>query len=236
MPSVGKRGDLTLHGLVSQWYEAKKNVEEMRRWNPALKAWEREVIGHFPAGARLLDIGCGLGREAFPLSDSGYDVVGIDISQEVIAQVRQLSAERGYDIPFIACDGKKLPFPDDSFDGALIWAQTFGLLYGEAYRRDYLAECRRVLKTGGLFSFSAHDYEYLKAQYPQCLDGRRFYPYAGSEIYWEAFEASELAQFARQAGFDVVLCEKGSIYKPEDGTILHCLCRKKQTDKEDQEG
>ena len=225
-----------MHGLVSQWYEAKKNVEEMRRWNPALKAWEREVIGHFPSGARLLDIGCGLGREAFPLSDSGYDVVGIDISQEVIAQVRQLSAERGYDIPFIACDGKKLPFPDDSFDGVLIWAQTFGLLYGEAYRRDYLAECGRVLKTGGLFSFSAHDYEYLKAQYPHCLDGRRFYPYAGSEIYWEAFEASELAQFARWAGFDVVLCEKGSIYKPEDGTILHCLCRKKQTDKEDQEG
>ena len=215
-----------MSSLVSQWYEEKKNVDEMRRWNPALKAWEREVIAHFPSGARLLDIGCGLGREAFPLSDSGYDVVGIDISQEVVSQVRQLCAEKGYDIPFVVYDGRKLPFPDDSFDGVLIWAQTFGLLYGEAYKRDFLAECRRVLKTGGLFSFSAHDWEYLKAQYPHCLDGRRFYPYMESEIYWETFEIPELTQYARLAGFDVVLCEKGSIYRPEDGTILHCLCRK----------
>lgn len=225
-----------MNSLVSQWYEEKKNVEEMRAWNPALKAWEQEVITHFPSGARLLDIGCGLGREAFPLSDSGFDVVGIDISEEVVAQVRQLSAEKGYDIPFVACDGKKLPFPDDSFDVVLIWAQTFGLLYGEEYKRDYLAECRRVLKTCGLFSFSAHDYGYLKAQYPHCLDDRRFYPYARSDIYWEAFEISELTQYARQAGFDVVLCEKGSIYRPEDGTVLHCLCRKQEADKAFQGG
>lgn len=215
-----------MHSLVSQWYEEKQNVEEMRGWNPALKTWEREVIARFPSGARILDIGCGLGREAFPLSDLGYDVVGIDISKEVISQVRQLSAEKGYHIPFVLYDGKKLPFPDDSFDVVLIWAQTFGLLYGEAFRRDYLAECRRVLKTGGLFSFSTHDFDYLKAQYPHCLDGRRFYPYARSEIYWEAFEVSELTQVARQAGFDAILCEKGSIYKPEDGTVLHYLGRK----------
>ena len=215
-----------MDSLVSRWYEEKKNVEDMRQWNPALKAWEKAAIGRFPPGARLMDIGCGLGREAFALSDLGYEVVGIDISKEVIAQVRQLSAERGYDIPFVAYDGRELPFPDDSFNGVLIWAQTFGLLYGEAYKRDYLAECRRVLKPGGLFSFSTHDYEYLKAQYPHCLEGRRFYPCADSEIYWEAFEAPELTRYARQAGVDVVLCEKGGIYKPEDGTILHCLCRK----------
>ncbi len=225
-----------MNSLVSQWYEEKKNVEEMRGWNPALKEWEQELICHFPSGARLLDIGCGLGREAFPLADSGFDVVGIDISQEVVAQARQLSAEKGYDIPFIAYDGKKLPFMDDSFDVVLIWAQTFGLLYGEEYKRDYLTECRRVLKTGGLFSFSAHDFDYLKAHLSHCLDGRRFYPYAGSDIYWEAFEISELTKYTQQAGFNVVLCEKGSIYKPEDGTVLHCLCRKQEADKEIQGG
>ena len=225
-----------MRSLVSQWYENKRNVEEMRGWNPALKIWEREVIAHFPSGARLLDIGCGLGREAFPLADLGYDVVGVDISKEVVSQVTQLSAEKGYSIPFVVYDGKELPFPNDSFDVVLIWAQTFGLLYGEAFRRDYLVECRRILKTGGLFSFSAHDYDYLKTQYPNCLDGRKFYPYAGSEIYWEAFERSELTQVARQAGFDVILCEKGSIYKPEDGTVLHCLCMKRQAEKEKQGG
>jgi hypothetical protein len=98
--------------------------------------------------------------------------------------------------------------------------------YGNEFKKGYLSECKRVLKKGGLCSFSTHDYRFLMEHYPNCLDGRKFYPYANAEIYWEAFEASDLIQFASQAGFDVILCEKGNIYKPEDGTILHCLCRK----------
>ena len=215
-----------MSNLVTQWYEDKKNVDEMQQWNPALKEWERSVISRFPAGARILDIGCGLGREAFALAEMGFDVVGIDISKEVISQVKQLSAEKGYSIPFYDYDGKTLSFPGASFDVVIIWAQTFGLLYGDEYKQEFRAECKRVLKKGGLFSFSGHDLHFLQAYYPDCLNGRKFYPYANTEMYWETFEASDLMHFAEQAGLEVVLCEKGKIYKPEDGTILHCLCKK----------
>ena len=211
---------------VAQWYEEKEHVDEMLGWNPTLKEWEKNVTGYFPAGAKILDIGCGLGREAFVLSDMGYVVTGIDISKEVIARVKQLASAKGYGIPFYAYDGKNLPFPDDSFDVAVVWAQTFGLLYGDEYKQDCLAEWKRVLKKGGLLSFSAHDYRYLKEHHPDCLEGRMFYPYANAKIYWETFEAPEIIRFADQAGLDVILYEKGKIYKPEDGTVLHCLCRK----------
>ena len=215
-----------MKSIVSEWYEEKKNVDEMRNWNLALKEWEQSVISYFPPGARILDIGCGLGREAFALSDLGYDVVGIDISKEVISQVKQLSAEKGYHISFQEYDGEHLNFPAGSFDVIIIWAQTFGLLYGNEFRKNYLSGCKKVLKKGGLCSFSTHDHRFLTEHYPNCLDGHRFYPFADSEIYWETFEVDDLIQFAEQAGFDVILCEKGNIYKPEDGTILHCLCRK----------
>ena len=215
-----------MNDLVAQWYENKENVNEMMRWSSGLKEWEQFVISFFPSGARILDVGCGLGREAFALSDLGYDVVGIDISKEVISQVRRLSADKGYSIPFYECDGDHLPFPAESFDVVLIWAQTFGLLYGDECKKDYLLECRRVLSEDGLLSFSTHDYHFLKRNYPKCLIERKFYPYANADIYWEAFEATDLRHFAEQAGFHVILCEKGNIYKPEDGTILHCLCRK----------
>ncbi|MDD6189493.1 MAG: class I SAM-dependent methyltransferase [Clostridiales bacterium] len=215
-----------LSNLVVQWYEDKKNVDEMQNWNSALKEWEQSVIKFIPSGAKILDIGCGLGREAFALSDLGYDVVGIDISKEVISQVKQLSNDKGYSIPFYKYDGEHLNFSADSFDVVLIWAQTFGLLYGNEFKQNYLMECKRVLKKGGLCSFSAHDYRFLMEHYPNCLDGQKLYPYANADIYWETFEATDLIQFANLAGLDVVLCEKGNIYTPEDGTILHCLCRK----------
>lgn len=215
-----------MNDTVSKWYEDTKNVEEMKDWNPALKQWEKSVTDHFSSDARILDIGCGLGREAFALSDLGFEVVGIDISKEVISQVKQLSAEKGYKISFFEYDGEHLDFPDDSFDVVLIWAQTLGLLYGDELKNRYLSECKRILKKGGLLSFSTHDVNYLKENYPNCLDGQKFFPFANADIYWEAFESDDLIQFANRAGMELVLCEKGNIYKPEDGTILHCLCRK----------
>ena len=212
---------------ISKWYEDKQNVAEMVQWNKGkLKKWEKLVADHLPKGAAILDIGCGMGREAFALSDLGFSVVGIDISQEAIAQVTELVGEAGYHIPFLHYDGHTLPFEDESFDVVIIWAQTFGLLYGDAYKNSFLQECRRVLKNDGFISFSGHDYEYLTKHHSQCVVGKNFYPYANAEIYWETFLPHELASFAESAGFSVILCERGEIYKPEDGVVLHCLGKK----------
>ena len=65
-----------MSNVVEKWYEDKNNVDEMLNWNSELKDWEKSVIKHFPSGARILDIGCGLGREAFALSDLGFNVIG----------------------------------------------------------------------------------------------------------------------------------------------------------------
>ncbi|WP_242879407.1 bifunctional 2-polyprenyl-6-hydroxyphenol methylase/3-demethylubiquinol 3-O-methyltransferase UbiG [Butyrivibrio sp. INlla16] len=69
-----------MNDKVSKWYENTKNVDEMLDWRPALKEWEKSVSKLFSPGSRILDIGCGLGREAFALHDLGFEVVGIDIS------------------------------------------------------------------------------------------------------------------------------------------------------------
>lgn len=213
--------------IVNEWYETKKNVDEMVHWEkPTLKKWESTVSKLFPQKAKILDVGCGLGREAFVLSDMDFTVTGIDISHEVLNQVKTLSSQKGYNITFDWYNGHVLPFENNSFDIIVIWAQTFGLLYDNGYKREFLSECKRVLKNGGLLSFSGHDYRFLLDNYINFMKDRRFYPYADTELYWETFETSELAKFAEDAGYTVLLCEKGEIYKPEDGTILHCLCRK----------
>ena len=218
-----------MSGDVHQWYENKKNVDEMIHWNKGkLKKWEQAVVNYFPKEAKILDIGCGMGREAFALYDMGFSVVGIDISEEVIKQVAQLALNNHYDIPFSVYDGYELPFEDESFEVVIIWAQTFGLLYGDTYKSSFLKECKRVLKKDGVVSFSAHDYEYLTESYKQYTTGRKFYPYSDAKIYWETFLPNELIHYAENAGFSVVFCEQGEIYKPEDGVVLHCLSKKQR--------
>ena len=115
--------------IVNEWYETKKNVDEMVHWEkPTLKKWESTVSKLFPQKAKILDVGCGLGREAFVLSDMDFTVTGIDISHEVLNQVKTLSSQKGYNITFDWYNGHVLPFVNNSFDIIVIWAQTFGLL------------------------------------------------------------------------------------------------------------
>lgn len=216
-----------MSNTVTEWYENKKNVDEMMHWEkPNLKKWEMTVANLFPPKSKILDVGCGLGREAFVLYNMGFTVSGIDTSHEVIKQVTALSSKKGYDITFKWYDGHIMPFENDSFNVIIIWAQTFGLLYGNEYKHEFLSECKRVLKNDGLLSFSGHDYKFEMDNYKKYMKNRNFYPYADTEIYWETFDSDELIKFVKGAGYKVLFCEKGEIYKPEDGTVLHCLCRK----------
>ncbi|MGE5849489.1 MAG: class I SAM-dependent methyltransferase, partial [Candidatus Methylomirabilota bacterium] len=50
---------------------------------------EREIlVRHMKPGGRVLDIGCGAGREALGLAREGYQVVGIDIAPQMVAAAR----------------------------------------------------------------------------------------------------------------------------------------------------
>lgn len=213
--------------IVLDWYENQNHIEEMIHWNKGkLKHWEEEVIQFFPAGASVLDIGCGLGREAFALYDKGFAVTGIDISKSILQEVKQLASINHYNLSFLHYDGKNLPFSENSFDVAIIWAQTFGLLYGEEYKHQLLLECKRVLKERGLLSYSGHDYNFVTKYYKQFMEGRKFYAYADTDLYWETFTPQELVEPATKAGFDVIECKEGEIYHPENGVVLYCVCRK----------
>lgn len=191
-----------------------------------LKKWEKEVVDTFPSKAKILDIGCGMGREAFCLNGLGFDVTGIDLSERVIETAKQIASSNSIDIEFIVSNGLDLPFHNLSFDIIIIWSQTFGLFYGEENQQYILNECRRVLKLKGILSFSGHDREYLEENYSQYLKDNRFYAYANTECYWETFTIDQLKNAAIKAGFQIIDCQRGLGYTNEDGTILHCECRR----------
>ena len=88
-----------------------------------------------------------------------------------------------------------------------------------------MKECKRVLKKDGLLSFSGHDYEFQIEHYKTCLQDKKFYAYADADVYWESFYIVLVKKFAVKDVFSVILCEKGVVYNPSDGTILHCVCK-----------
>jgi SAM-dependent methyltransferase len=109
---------------------------------------------HFPAGAEVLDIGCGTGRTTIPLSQMGYRVTGIDLSPAMIRRAQDLSA--GLGVRYAVMDAADLRFPDGTFDAALFSYNGIELLPGREGKQRALREVHRVLRPGGVFIFTTH--------------------------------------------------------------------------------
>lgn len=105
-----------------------------------------------PAGARVLDVGCGTGNAALAAARRRAVVTGIDIATALIARAeRRASAEGLPDIDFQVGDAAALPFADDSFDYVV---STFGAVF----LPDQAAAARelaRVLRPGGVVALTA---------------------------------------------------------------------------------
>ena len=105
-----------------------------------------------PAGARVLDLGCGEGRHVHGASAAGFDTVGVDLDLGDLARARERLAEVPPPAPaaVLAADALRLPFADGAFDAVIV---SEVLEHIPDYRAA-LAEAGRVLRRDGLLCVS----------------------------------------------------------------------------------
>ncbi len=114
----------------------------------------------------VLDVACGTGYGVDYMAKKGAKrVVGADISAEA-ANYAWERYGRGRETDFVGADGLKLPFVDDSFD-AVVSFETIEHIrqYGK-----FLAECRRVLKVGGLLVCSTPNRRIFSPNLPKPIN------------------------------------------------------------------
>jgi ubiquinone/menaquinone biosynthesis C-methylase UbiE len=100
-------------------------------------------LSGLPAGARVVDLGCGSGIFTHLLARKGYDCAGLDISGKLLEAGRAKHPH----IPFVQGDIEKLPFAAQSFDGALL----SGVVHHFPDPSLCAAEVFRILRPGGRF-------------------------------------------------------------------------------------
>ena len=101
-------------------------------------------------GQKILDIATGTGWSARNAAAAGADVVGVDISSNLLAAADELSKHVRPRIEFMLADAEQLPFPDACFDGVI---STFGVMFA-ANQVQAAAELARVCKPGGRLSLA----------------------------------------------------------------------------------
>jgi ubiquinone/menaquinone biosynthesis C-methylase UbiE len=125
----------------------------------------REVAGmiellRISAGARILDVPCGWGRHAVLFAEQGYDVIGADLSFELL---RRAPARPRY----VAADVRQQPFPAASFDAVINVFTSLGLFLDDNEDVQALREARRLLKPGGRFLLESMHRDDVIAAYAQ---------------------------------------------------------------------
>ncbi|HET7292545.1 MAG TPA: class I SAM-dependent methyltransferase [Vicinamibacteria bacterium] len=100
---------------------------------------------------RVLDAGCGSGGTALSLAEETAFAIGLDLDARFRDSGTRLMVERGIrNAGFVQGDGERLPFREGSFD--LVFSHS--VIEHVASAERYLAECRRVLKPGGVLYLS----------------------------------------------------------------------------------
>ncbi|MDV2482258.1 class I SAM-dependent methyltransferase [Methanoculleus sp. Wushi-C6] len=112
-----------------------------------------------PAGAAVLEVGCGNGKTLAALARLSGSVTAVDISPRAVALARRHPGTAG--AGFTVGDARCLPFRDGAFD-AVILVHVVGHLPGPG-RRSAAAEVCRVLRPGGTAFFRDFSVEDMRA-------------------------------------------------------------------------
>jgi ubiquinone/menaquinone biosynthesis C-methylase UbiE len=104
----------------------------------------KQFSERLPAGAKVLDAGCGAGIPISQMLSERFQVTGVDFSE---AQV-DLATQNVPNAQFLCEDMTKLDFPEDTFDGITSYYAIIHIPREE--HQKLLANFYRILKPGGL--------------------------------------------------------------------------------------
>jgi SAM-dependent methyltransferase len=129
--------------LVSKDNNPQKDVLRMFKY---LKKEEGVIFDSL----RVLDLGCGTGRNSNHLASRGAIVSGLDISDTAIDLAKKRAREEGLQVDYRRFDiGRAYPYEENQFD--LVIDITSSNSLDEAGRTIYLKEVARALKPEGFF-------------------------------------------------------------------------------------
>ena len=146
--------------------------------------FDQLLKGRFVPGMRVLDAGCGNGRNLVYLLRSGYEVFGVDESPEAVAQTRRLASALA---PHLSADNfhveavERMSFADAAFDVVLSSA-VLHFARDEAHWSSMVKEMWRVLQPGGIFFARLASTIGMEDQV-ELIEGRRYHLPDGSERF-----------------------------------------------------
>jgi SAM-dependent methyltransferase len=108
--------------------------------------WTEDCLRRHGAGPRVLDVGCGTGRDAVHLHSAGRTVTGADLSEAMLVYAR--THHRGPE--YVRADLRGFDLGQDVFDAVVCLDSALLYCHTNDQLDAFLSSCRRALAPGGL--------------------------------------------------------------------------------------
>lgn len=195
--------------LAHRWWDPTSEFKPLHAINPLRLGWIQSITNL--QGKRILDVGCGGGILAESLSKAGATVTGIDLSSKAlkVAELHQL--ESGTSVRYLTISAEDLAKEESqSYDVVT----CMEMLEHVPDPSSVVEACAKLCKPGGHIFFStlnrnpkSYLFAIIGAEYILQLLPK------GTHQYEKFIKPSELAQFTRAAGLEVIEL-KGMTYNP----------------------
>lgn len=159
-----------------------------------MKDEQDSFLAYIPEGGRILDAGCGSGRDSKAFLDAGFDVVSFDASKEMRKRASEYIGREVLDMRF-----NEISF-DNTFDG--IWASASLLHVPMEELPETFNKLNKALKTGGAL--------YASFKYG---DGTKM----RGERKFSDFNEKSVVPLFENAGFEIVRNSVGNDNRPGRG-------------------
>ena len=139
-------------------------------------------------GKKILDIGCGPGRDAKYFNDHGFHVIGIDLSEKFL----EIAKETAPETELRKMDFRNIDFPDDFFDGVWVSASFFHIPKDDI--KETFRHISRVIKKNGILYLSVLEgrgQQYLEMEF-------------GTGRFFKFYSKEEIKEILNHFGFEII--------------------------------
>jgi ubiquinone/menaquinone biosynthesis C-methylase UbiE len=185
------------------------------------KIFKSKLISHVQPDDRILEIGTGTGEIAFYLAEKCKEVVGVDISSEMIEEAKAKKTKLNKkNITFFVEDAYHLPFPSESFDKVI----CVNALQTMKEPTRAIKEGKRVLKKGG--EFLSITYCFGDSGFYQKLKLTKWIILYGLPKYWHNFKCKDISRLFKRLDFEII--DEQRIWKRP--VVVYLRCQKELKD------
>ncbi len=155
-------GKIKLPRFSQGWYEA---IDAEFLYGSRLFAtWQQPFDRIIPIpqlrGARVLEIGCGMGLHTQTMAAAGAEVTAIDLTSTAIEATSRRLALMGLRAQVLQCDAENLPFMTGAFD--FVW--SWGVIHHSSRTARIVREIARVLNRAGACRVMVYNREGMPAR------------------------------------------------------------------------